>query len=214
MQQPKGHLGGYGCNLCAIDNRIKLNTSNTDEFIEKAKIIHGNTYNYSKVEYINSDTKVIITCKNHGDYLQNPTEHLRGRGCIDCVNKTERILYDSLITIYPNIIRQYKQSWSNRKSFDFCIEEYKIIIELDGKQHFHQVRNWWSPEEQLQNDLYKEKCANDNNYSIIRLLQEDVFYNKYDWLNRLCFTILLIKDSGNIENHYLCLNDEYKNYLL
>ena len=67
--------------------------------------------------------------------------------------------------------------------FDFCIEELKIILELDGRQHFEQVMNWKTPEEQYENDKYKEKCANENGYSIIRLLQEDVFNEKYDFGN-------------------------------
>jgi len=59
--------------------------------------------------------------------------------------------------------------------FDFCIQEHKIIIELDGRQHFKQVSNWCSPEEQFENDKFKEDCANNNGYSVIRLLQHDVF---------------------------------------
>jgi len=45
------------------------------------------------------------------------------------------------------------------------------------------------PEETRKNDLYKMKCANDNEYSVIRILQKDVYYNKYNWLNELCKNI-------------------------
>jgi hypothetical protein len=55
-----------------------------------------------------------------------------------------------------------------------------IIIELDGLQHFKQVSNWKSPDDNLINDKYKMKCVNENNYSIIRILQDDV----YNWLKR------------------------------
>jgi very-short-patch-repair endonuclease len=93
--------------------------------------------------------------------------------------------------------------------FDFCIPEYNIIIELDGLQHFKQVRNWSSPEEQNKSDKFKEKCANDNNYSIIRLLQDDVFNDKYNWLDELKNNIEKIKNENIIQNIYMCKNNEY-----
>ena len=56
---------------------------------------------------------------------------------------------------------------------------------MDGEQHFRQVRNWLPPEEMHKRDLYKMNCANNNNYSIIRIYQPDVYSNKYDWVNEL-----------------------------
>ena len=97
--------------------------------------------------------------------------------------------------------------------FDFVIEERKIIIELDGPQHFKQVSNWVSPEINLTNDLFKMDCANKNGFSIIRILQKDVFNNKYDWLSELINKIELILNENSIQNIFMCKNDEYKNYL-
>ena len=96
--------------------------------------------------------------------------------------------------------------------FDFCIEEYKIIIELDGAQHFIQVLNWKSPEEQLKNDKFKEACANNNSYSVIRLLQEDVFNDKYDWKTELINNIEKVKTDNIIQNIYMCKNNEYNKF--
>jgi very-short-patch-repair endonuclease len=84
-----------------------------------------------------------------------------------------------------------------------------IIIELDGAQHFRQVLNWSSPEEQLENDIYKQNCANENGYSVIRLLQEDVLYDRYDWFNDLCQAVNDIIENGSVMNNYLCKNNEY-----
>lgn len=56
----------------------------TEEFIDKAKDIHKDTYGYSKVIYKGSKIKVIITCKKHGDFLQTPGSHLAGRQCSVC----------------------------------------------------------------------------------------------------------------------------------
>ena len=54
--------------------------------------------------------------------------------------------------------------------------------------------NWKSPETQIANDKFKEKCANENGYSTIRILQEDVYTDKYDWKKVLCDTIEQIKN--------------------
>lgn len=57
---------------------------NTEEFIESAKNIHGNKYDYSKVEYKRNDKKVCIICSKHGEFWQTPKSHLRGAGCPKC----------------------------------------------------------------------------------------------------------------------------------
>jgi very-short-patch-repair endonuclease len=143
------------------------------------------------------------------------SNHIRGAGCPFCVNKTEAKLYEQMFPLYPTLIIQFKQDWCKNIQylrFDFCIPESKIIIELDGRQHFQQVSNWKTPEEHLIRDKYKERCANDNGYSVIRLLQEDVFYDTYDWIKELRETIDQIKSWNDIANVYLCKNDEYELY--
>ena len=219
LQRPYHHYNGQGCNLCGIEKAREKMTSNTQDFIEKAIQKHGDKYDYSKVEYTNCKSNIIIICKNHGDFEQQPSNHLNGQGCPLCVNKTESKLYEKLITIYPSLQTQFKEDWCIKHHhriyhlpYDFCIPEYKIIIELDGAQHFRQVRNWSTPEEQFENDKYKEECANQNGYSIIRLLQEDVFYDTYDWVKELCDAIEEVKSSEGITNVYLCKNDEYDQF--
>ncbi len=56
----------------------------TEEFIEKAKLIHGDKYDYSKFVYIDSCTKGIIICLTHSEFKQGPNSHLRGNGCKQC----------------------------------------------------------------------------------------------------------------------------------
>ena len=143
-----------------------------------------------------------------------------GKWCPYCKNKTEQKLYDTLKPLYPMLIAQFKQEWCKKSRclpFDFCIPEHNIIIELDGSQHFIQVSNWTSPEETFENDSFKEKCANDNGYSVIRILQEDVFGDKYDWLSKLQTEIEnIIKDDTTtiIHNIYMCENSEYDKFML
>lgn len=58
--------------------------SKTQIFIEKARATHGDKYGYSKVVYVRRRDKVVITCKNHGDFEQRPSDHLNGNGCPSC----------------------------------------------------------------------------------------------------------------------------------
>jgi very-short-patch-repair endonuclease len=172
-QIPDFHLNRKcGCPKCA--NNVTLTTT---EFIDRACKNHGSTYDYSQVEYVNNRTHISIICKEHGQFTQTPTRHLAGDGCPHCINKTEHKFLEILKTRYPTVQRQFKAEWCKQKRclpFDFVIEEHKVIIELDGPQHFTQVANWRSPELQQQQDLFKTKCANENGYSVIRVLQTDV----------------------------------------
>jgi hypothetical protein len=62
----------------------------------------------------------------------------------------------------------------------------------------------------LENDKYKQKCANENGYAMIRIYQEDVCYDTFDWLPQLCKTLDTIK--GTIQNVYISKKDEYKDF--
>ena len=67
--------------------------SSTAQFIEKAIKINGIKFNYSKVEYVGSHTKVCIICPEHGEFYQSPTNHLSGNGCLKCTWKYKRGKY-------------------------------------------------------------------------------------------------------------------------
>lgn len=58
----------------------------TEEFITRSNVIHNNKYGYSKVQYIGSQIKVVITCPIHGDFEQKPNKHLQKQGCPKCIN--------------------------------------------------------------------------------------------------------------------------------
>ena len=101
-QEASSHLKGCGCPKCGKESSQKRQSLNTEQFIERAKKVHGNKYDYSKTEYINSSTKVCIICPIHGEFWQRPTEHLRGRGCKKCGDlsvgiKNSRITTDEFI---------------------------------------------------------------------------------------------------------------------
>ena len=66
----------------------------TEQFIIDAKKIHGNKYDYSKVNYVDAHTKVCITCQEHGDFWQQPYSHLNGRGCPVCGKECDTVYLD------------------------------------------------------------------------------------------------------------------------
>jgi len=84
LQTPNDHLSGHGCKKCRENNLRKCYSLTLEDFINKAHEVHGDKYDYSKVEYINSKTKVRIVCPKHGEFLQTPNMHLRGSGCPNC----------------------------------------------------------------------------------------------------------------------------------
>ena len=53
----------------------------TEEFIKRAREVHCDKYNYSKVDYVNSKTKICIICPEHGEFWQTPSMHFYGQGC-------------------------------------------------------------------------------------------------------------------------------------
>jgi hypothetical protein len=57
------------------------------------------------------------------------------------------------------------------------------------------------------------KCANKNGFSIIRILQEDVYKNKYDWLSELISNVDKIINENIVQNIYMCKNNEYKDFI-
>lgn len=84
-QTPHSHMDGSGCTLCANEENSKRQRSNTEEFIAKAKLIHGNKYNYDYVDYISNTTEVKIFCNTHKEFFwQEPSNHLQGAGCPEC----------------------------------------------------------------------------------------------------------------------------------
>jgi len=161
-------------------------------------------------------TKFWFDCDKCKNQFESRLSHITsGSWCPKCRYKTEDKLNKILIEKYPTLKNQYKVDWCKDKKhlpFDFAIEERKIIIELDGEAHFIQVAKWKTPEHNRKRDLYKMKCANENGFSIIRILQEDVFYNKYNWLKELTDNIEIISNDNRVQNIYMCKKNEYKDF--
>lgn len=135
----KQHL--RGCPQCALENRTKT----TEEFIEQSKEIHGDKYDYSKVNYVNIHTKVCIICPKHGEFWQIPRNHIKGACCPHCsseMNVYETRLFDKLCQDFPQL--EWIHSYRNREllgrlELDIFNPKYKIAVEYQGTQHYHPV---------------------------------------------------------------------------
>ena len=214
---------GQWCSYCShqklCENKeCEMCFNNSFASVERSKYLHDKTIN-ARMLFKSTNKKYKFECGTCNKLFETQLSDVtKGVWCSFCVNKTEQIVFDKLKEKYDTIETQYRINWcknviSNRfLPFDFVIEERKIIIELDGKQHFEQIGNWLSPAETRKNDLYKMNCANENGFSIIRILQKDVYFNKYDWLTELCENIEKISQENRVQNIYMCKNNEYKDF--
>ena len=201
-QTPNSHLNGAGCTSCWKENRVL----GKEEFIKRAREVHGDKYDYSKVNYINASTSVCIICPKHGEFWQTPHSHLNGNGCQFCSNEgniSENKLYDELIhNIKDEIIKQKKFKWlkyKNPMSIDFYIPSKKIAIEYQGKQHFKPVQ-WYGGkdifEELLKRDKQKIKLCEKNGIKLLHFTfdkkdcegwnEYKVFTNIGDLIHEIC----------------------------
>lgn len=131
------HLSGCGCPKCKAEKLSKYFASSKEDFIEKARKIHGNKYIYDKVEYKNNSTDVIITCPIHGDFKQVPHNHLQGKGCPLCnESHLEEIVRNTLENNKINYESYYHPQWLGKQSLDFYLPDYNIGIECQGEQHY------------------------------------------------------------------------------
>jgi len=199
----------YGCTRCFYKSFLSCNMS---VYWSKKNIITP------REAFLSSGKKYIFNYK----YCNNEYECalysiVAGSWCNCRKNKTETKLRTWLNKSNFIVTPQQSYNWCKNEEtkrhlpFDFVIESLKIIIELDGPQHFKQVSNWKGPEDTIKLDIYKMNQAIKNGYTVIRLLQEDVWNNKNDWIQKLKECI----DTHSLNNksyYFLCANNEYDNH--
>jgi hypothetical protein len=204
QQLPTNHLKGSGCPKCAAVVRAGYLTKSLEQFIIDANVVHENKYSYTRSNYVNDHTKIVIACGAHGEFEQTPTNHLSGNGCPKCMNKTETILMEFLAINDIVYFDQFAPKWlvnnetNCKRRFDIVIHLFKTIIEIDGGQHFRQVMNWSPPEVQRQNDVNKMFLALEHGYTVIRLIQEDIYNNTWNWQQFILDSIAIQRNDPEI----------------
>ena len=173
-QNPKSHYRGNGCRLCS-----KITT---EDFIKRAKSVHGELFDYSKSQYKSRKNKVIIICKKHGEFLSAPENHIDGRtGCPNClVSKGELKISHFLNSLNILFYRNYKINECKNihpLKFDFFLPQLNKAIEYDGQQHFSSK---WLGEKNFQqiqfNDSLKNEFCNNNEIPLLRIKYDDKNY--------------------------------------
>ena len=139
-QAPATHLNGIGCPQCGRLKAAKSHRLTTEEFIQRAREVHGNKYDYSKTEYKSMKEPVCIICPEHGEFWQLAHTHLTNHGCPKCSSsRLEIIIKDILEQNNIHYIHQCKFDWLkdiNHLTVDFYLPEYNVVIECQGLQHF------------------------------------------------------------------------------
>lgn len=125
LSRPEGHIRGNGCPSCAHDRLRKSQAG----FIADAIKIHGNTYDYSLVEYLNFSKKVKIACKHHGVFEQTPRSHITGSGCPKCFGTTQKSLVQFIKEAQSVHGEKYNYSETNYTNTDVKV---KIICPIHG----------------------------------------------------------------------------------
>lgn len=105
------HYSGCGCPKCDPTKSMC-----NEKFIEKAKKIHGDKYDYKNVDYLKNNIKVEIICPIHGDFLQEPGSHLNGSGCPHCYSLNKRLTTEDFIKRCKNI---------HGSLYDYSLVNYK-----------------------------------------------------------------------------------------
>ena len=189
---PSELLRRGGCPKCARNSaRLKLR-SNINEFIEKAKKIHGNKYDYSKSIYPdNKEGYIFIHCNKCGnDFWQKVGNHLNGFGCPKCTrSKKEEFISEYLKNHNIEYIseKRFKDCKDKRSlPFDFYLPTYNICIEFQGAQHYSP---WY----------FKGKLRDDNKAILKFKIQQEHDQIKRDYCKEHNIKLIEIKYNENIE---------------
>lgn len=110
LQRPDNHLSGKGCTKCGRNRTASARRLTTEQFISKARQIHGDHFDYSQTVYHNYGTPLIIVCPVHGPFSQTPSGHLAGKGCQQCAGNLPHSV--------EQIIRRFKAIHGDRYVYD------------------------------------------------------------------------------------------------
>ena len=179
-QQPQYHMNGSGCPKCSIIEQHEKQKKSIDDFISDSIKVHGDLYDYSMVEYVDSKSEVIIICKKHGEFHQSPNNHQRGNGCPSCnSSKGELFITQFLKENKIEFIEQHTFEGLKIKrnlKCDFFLPEHNVVIEFNGIQHY-EPREQFGGEKGLKrtqkSDNLKRKFCSKNGIRLLEIRYDD-----------------------------------------
>lgn len=180
-------LRGRGCPHCRAERLSEKFRQPKEEFIKKAREIHGDKYDYSKVIYRNNRTPVTIVCKKHNAFFnQTPTRHLLGSGCPLCkpISKGEEEIKKLLIK--KNVAFEQQKTFEKCKDklllpFDFYLPKYNLCVEYQGKQHYETVEFFGGEKEfeiRQKHDKIKRNFCKKNKIVLLEIKYSDNIESK------------------------------------
>lgn len=183
-QRAEGHLYGKGCSKCSGTKKL-----NNKEFIEKARKVHSDKYDYSKVEYKGNKIPVCIICPVHGEFWQTPNDHISKKcGCLNCnESHLEKEVNNFLLKNDIIFERQKRFKWLGKQSLDFYLPDYNIAIECQGIQHFKPVDIFGGIkgfEKTIERDVIKAKLCDNNDVHLIYFNYNDNIEEIMDKINK------------------------------
>lgn len=95
--------------------------SANEEFIYKARELHGDLYSYENINYTHSQEFLSITCNKHGDFEQWPSNHLQGRGCPICASESRRLTAEEFLT---------KSREIHGNLYDYSLVDFKLRMDF------------------------------------------------------------------------------------
>lgn len=189
--KPNSLLAGNGCSKCSGNYH-----PSTEEWIESAKKVHGDLYDYSRVVYTMNKVKVEIGCKKHGWFWQVPKLHLSGSGCPICrTSKLEKKIEELLGQEGVIFEAQKKFDWLGNQSLDFYIPSCNTAIECHGIQHFD-CSSFWTNSLKPQEALEKIESLDDRKNNLCREHGIDILY--YTEQNVKEYRYTLYKDTNKL----------------
>ena len=173
-QIPSGHLRGKGCSKCANETTRKKLVHTLETFIEKAKKTHGDKYNYSLVNYVNSQTKVKIICSKHGEFEQLPYDHISNHGCYKCTSSISKLEKEVVLFLDDLNINTITSSHSiiSPNQLDIYIPSHKLAIEFNGL--------YWHSEQYIDKNYHLNKtlACEKQDIHLIHIFEDEWIYKK------------------------------------
>ena len=170
--KPNWLHAGIGCQKCYDERRGATTRKTLDYFINESIKIHGNKYDYSKVKYVNSTTKVCIICPEHGEFWQTPNHHLRGQGCPKCSGRNKTT---------ESVIKEFKKIHGNDYIYDkveYVNNSTKVLIICPIHGEF-----WQTPDKHLQG----EGCPVCKSSKLERKVRNFLLENKIEFIRQAKF---------------------------
>ena len=201
-QKPSDHTNGHGCPKCKNEALAERYRSSKEDFIKKAREVHGDKYDYSKVNYDSCETNVCIICPKHGGFKQRPADHTQGVGCPKCANEATG---ERLRSSKEEFIKKANEKHEGK--YDYTKVKYvnnktKVCIICPEHGEF-----WQAPSQHLQGQGCP-KCRNEATGERCRLSKEEFIkkaneihkgkynYDKVEYKNRMTKVCIICPNHG------------------